>query len=294
MKIDYKILKSGFSLPVYGLGTWEIGGRNEPDYSKDEIGIQAIKNAIDRGITHIDTAEMYGAGHSEELIAQVIKGYDRSKLFITSKVLGPNQQYEDLLKACNASLKRLGIDCLDLYLLHRFPDPGIDIKDTMRAMDKLVADGKVKNIGVCNLTVNRFKEAQKYTKNKLVCNQLHYSLDCREITDKGILQYCQDNDVMVIAWGPLSKGELEKADILQKMAQKYKKTPYQIAINWLLAQKNVVTISKTTHLEHLEENFGALGWELEKADMELLTNDFPGQKMVSDRVPLDYQADVEA
>src|SRR6185295_20261611 len=138
------------------------------------------------------------------------------------------------------SLKRLGTDYIDLYMLHRFPNPGIDIADTMQAMDRLVADGKVKNIGVCNLTVNRFKEAQKYTKNKIVCNQLHYSLECREIVDRGILQYCQDNDVLVVAWGPLSKGSLEKADILHEIAEKHQKTPYQVALNWLISQKNVV------------------------------------------------------
>lgn len=294
MNIDVKTLKEGFSLPVYGLGTWEMGGRTDPDYSNDNTYIDAIKNAVDHGITHIDTAEMYGAGHSEELIAKAIKGYDRSKLFITTKVIGPNQRYEDVIKACEASLKRLETEYVDLYLLHRYPDPGIDIKDTMRAMDKLVADGKVKNIGVCNLTINRFKEAQKHTKNKLVCNQLHYSLEQREIVDKGILKYCQENDVLVTAWGPLSKGALEKTEILQRMAEKYNKTQYQIALNWLISQDNVITIPKTTSIEHLEENLGALGWHLDEADMKDLTNNFPDQKIISDRVPLDYAADIEA
>ncbi|MDB5182560.1 MAG: hypothetical protein JWO47_344 [Candidatus Saccharibacteria bacterium] len=294
MKIPLKTLKSGFSLPVYGLGTWEMGGRMEPDYSKDEAQIQAIKNAIEHGITHIDTAEMYGAGHAEELIAEAIKVYDRSKLFITSKVIGFNQSYENVLHSCEESLKRLGTEYLDLYLLHRFPDPGLDIKETMRAMDKLVADGKVKHIGVSNFTVPRLKAAQECTTNKIVCNQVHYSLEYREIVEKGVLEYCQENDIFIVAWGPLSKGALEDAEILHKMAEKYHKTPYQVALNWVLAQKNVITIPKTTSLEHLKENLGSIGWEMDPDDIDKLTKEFPNQKVVSNRVPLDYPASMEA
>lgn len=293
MNIPIKTLKNGFELPVYGLGTWEMGGRWEADYSDDERCIKAIQNAIEHGVTHIDTAESYGAGHAEELVGEAIKNYDRSKLFIATKVSAQNQRYDDLLRSFENSLKRLNTDYVDLYLLHRYPEPGIDIAGTMRAMDELVAAGKVKNIGVCNMSVNRFREAQKHTKNPLVCNQVHYSLDTREIVERGVLQYSQDNDVMVVAWGPLSKGALEAAGILHEMAEKYKKTPYQIALNWLIYQQNVVTIPKTTNLEHLEENLGVLGWSLEAEDYRVLTSEFPDQKSVSDRVALDYEADME-
>ena len=290
MDIPVKTLKSGFSLPVYGLGTWEMGGRFEADYSKDEADITAIKYAIDHGITHIDTAESYGAGHSEELVGKAVQGYDRSKLLIASKVSKENQRYDDVLRACEASLKRLGTDYLDLYLLHRFPESGIDIAETMRAMDKLVSEGTVKNIGVCNMTINRFEAAQSHSQNKLVCNQLHYSLRVREVSK--IVEYCQQNDVLVTAWGPLQKGTLQTADILQEMADKYSKTPYQIALNWLVSQPNVVTIPKTSSLDHLEENLDVLGWQLSAEDQARLSQEFPDQQLVSDRVPLDYLADV--
>lgn len=287
MNIPSKTLKSGFSLPVYGLGTWQMGGREMPDHSKDEEDTQAIKNAIELGVTHIDTAESYAAGHSEELVGQAIKGYDRSKLIIASKVSGWNQSYDGLLKSFEASLKRLGTSYLDLYLLHRYPLQGIDIADTMRAMDRLVSEKVVKNIGVCNMTPERFDEAQKHTANKIVYNQLHYSLEVREAEKKGLVKYCQDNDIFLSAWGPLSKGSLENAPILQEMAKKYHKTPYQVALNWLIAQENVITIPKTTQKKHLEENLGCLGWELSSEDFERLSREFPNQKDVSDRVPLD-------
>lgn len=292
MDIPLKQLSNGFSLPVYGLGTWQMGGRWEADASQDDKEIRAIQYAIEQGITHLDTAESYGDGHSEELIATATKGYDRSKLFITSKVSGDHQGYDDLLRSCEASLRRLQTDHLDMYLLHRFPDVGTDVRDTMRALDRLVEEGVVKHIGVCNMSVNRFAEAQKHTANKLVCNQLHYSLDCREIVDKRVLQYCQENDVLVTAWGPLSKGILAKAEILHEMAETYGKTPYQVALNWLLVQPNVITIPKTSLPAHLDENLGALGWELAAEDWQRLSAGFPGQISVSNRVPLDYDADV--
>jgi diketogulonate reductase-like aldo/keto reductase len=160
-------------------------------------------------------------------------------------------------------------------------------------MDRLIDEGMVRSIGVCNMTVRRFAEAQKHTANKLVCNQLHYSLECREIVDKGVLEYCQQNDVLVTAWGPLSKGTLEKASILTEMAEKYGKTPYQVALNWLVSQPNVITIPKTSTPEHLDENLGALGWDLNAEDWQKLADEFPGQTLVSDRVPLNYEADIE-
>lgn len=288
MKIPLKTLKSDFSLPVYGLGTWQMGGRFDRDDSNDKQEVTAIKAAIEHGISHIDTAEIYGAGHCEELVGQAIKGADRSKLIITTKVAGYNQTYDGVLAACEASLKRLGLDYIDLYLLHSFPDPGIKVTNTMKAMDRLVDEGLVKNIGACNLSVNRFQAVQQAARHKVVCNQVHYSLHQRESEAKGVIKFCQDNDVFITAWGPLEKGSLEQAVILQEIADKYHKTPYQVALNWLTSQKNVVTIPKTSHVEHLEENLGCLNWQLSSEDIDRLTKDFPDQASVSDRVPLDY------
>lgn len=270
-----------------------MGGRYDADYTEDEKDIAAIKGAIDRGITHIDTAEIYGNNHCEELVGEAIKAYDRKKLIIATKVAGEHQTYDGVLRAAEGSLKRLGVDYLDLYLLHRFPDKGINIKDTMKAMDRLVDQGLVKNVGVCNMTVRRFEAAQNVTRNKVVCNQLHYSLSMREAERAGVIEYCQQNDILITAWGPLEKGELAAAKILEEMAAKYKKTPFQIALNWLISQPNVVTIPKTSTIEHLEENLGAVGWELDASDLERLTKDFPNQQTKSDRVPLDYPTDIE-
>ena len=228
------------------------------------------------------------AGHAEELVAEAIKGYDRSKLFIVSKVKPEHLAPDDLLAACENSLKRLQTDYLDLYLLHH-PNPTVPIEETMGAMDKLKADGRIKNIGISNFNVKRTKEAVAATQNQIVANQLHLNLMYREPERDGLVEYCQQNDMMFIAWRPVQKGTLTQPGhypILDEMCDKYQKTPSQIAINWLTSQENIITLAKSTNLEHLQENLGAIGWHMEKDDIERLDKEFPDQKDVSDAVPL--------
>ncbi len=291
MIIPTKKLDNGFELPVYGLGLWQMGGRWEADDSEDEKEIAAIRLALDNGVTHIDTAESYGDGHAEEILKKALVGYNRSKLIIATKVSANNQTYEGVHRSFAASLERMGLEYVDLYMLHRFPEPGIDIADTMRAMDELVEQGLVKNIGVCNMSPNRFDEVQKHTKNKLVCNQVHYNVQYRETEQKGVLQHAQNNDVMLVAWRPVQKGVLPQSELITEIAAKYGKTNTQVVINWLISQKNVVTISKTSNPEHLKENLGAIDWQMDETDIERIRNDFPDQQSVSDAVPLDYEAD---
>ena len=292
MKIQTKKLANGFEIPVYGFGLWGVGGKREPDYSRDKEEIMVLKQAIDAGVTHFDTAESYAQGHSEELLGRAIDGYDRSKLFIATKVSGEHQAYKSLKTSFYASLKRLNTAYVDLYMLHSYPKTGIPIAETMRALDELVDEGVVKYIGVSNLSVNRFKEAQKYTKNKIVVNQLHYNVQMREIEQRELLEYCQKNDVMLVAWRPLQKNDIPTSAIIESMAKKYNKTQTQIIINWLISQDHVVTIAKTSSVKHLEENMGAIGWQMEVEDIEKIRSDFPRQETISDTYPLDYPADV--
>ena len=132
------------------------------------------------------------------------------------------------------------------------------------------------------------KEAQVNSKNKIVTNQLHYNLIVREVERKEVLKFCQENDVILIAWRPLETGLLIRQDIpiMDKICKKYKKSPAQVAINWLISQPNVVTLSKMKSPVHLKDNLGSLGWQLEKNDIEDLRKNFPGQKDVSDVCPL--------
>lgn len=279
--MEFKKLTDNITIPVIGLGTWTIGGGNEADTTYDSEDISAMKTAIKLGITHIDTAEAYAQGHSEELVGMAIGGLDRKSLFITSKVSPEHLSYDELLASAKGSLQRLNTDYIDLYLIHA-PNPDIPIQETMRAMDSLAEQKLIRCMGVSNFSVEQIKGAQKYTKNKIVANQIEYNLLVRdkgrvtENMESKIIPYCQENNILIIAWRPLAKGELAKPGfkILDELAEKYNRTQSQIAINWLISKKGIVTITKSTKVEHLKENLGAIGWQLKQEDVDRLNNEF--------------------
>lgn len=288
MDIPTKKLNNGFEVPVLGFGTWYMGGSFEKinDYNETS-DIEAIKKTIELGGYRFDTAEMYAQGYSEEILGKALKEYDRSKIFVTSKVSPENLSYDSVISSCKKSLDRLQMDYLDLYLIH-VPNPDIDIAETMRAFDYLKEQGLIKNIGVCNFNVERLKEAQSKTKNKIVLNQVHYNLLFREPALKGVIDYCQENDIFIEAWRPIQQGNLAKPgiDIVDRLCEKYGKTPSQIAINWLISQKNVITLTKSSNLEHLEEDMGAVGWNMSEEDVDLLIKNYPIQLDRSNAVQL--------
>ena len=239
MIINKKILKSWFSLPEVWFGTWTMWGKmeREENYNEDK-DIEAIRYAIDNWMTHFDTAELYADGYSEEILWKAIVWYDRSQLIIASKVRGTKCSYNDVIKSCDESLNRVGIESFDLYYIH-WRDKSIDLKETIRALDDLLESGKIKNIAVCNFWVESLKEAQSYTKNKIVANQVHYNLVYRESEVSGLLEYCQNNDVMIVAWRPLEYGNLieESKEYLSNYVADYWKTESQLTLNWLTSQK---------------------------------------------------------
>lgn len=273
--MQYKTIDR-LTLPVLGLGTGGMGPNYSVDKARDDARINAIKTAIEQGITHIDTAERYGGGRSEELISKAIKGCDREKLFITTKVLPEHLKFKDVISSANASVERLGT-YIDLYLVHK-PNPEIDIYETMAAMDELVYREIVKRIGISNFSSVQVDEAQKICLNKLVANQIEYSLlvrndgaDCKNM-ELDIIPYCRKNQMFVITYKPLAWGELAKLGhaVLDEIAKKYNKTQAQVSLNWLISQENIVVITRASQ-KHIEDNLGALGWKLEHEDFEKLT-----------------------
>ena len=268
-----KIANTGIEVPAVGIGTWEIGGGISPDSSRDNEGIQAIKKGIELGMTLIDTAEKYADGHAEELVGEAIQSFSRESLFIVSKVWPDHLQYDEVIKAAERSLARLGIDCLDLYLVHH-PNPDVPLKETMAAMEWLVGRRMVKFIGVSNFNVDQMKEASSYLKdNKIIVNQLPYSLLDRDV-EKETLPYCVENNVTVMAYWPLSRGKLVTDEFLSKTGEKYGKTAAQVAINWLISHDNVIAIPKAVNPEHLEQNAEATNWQLSEVDIELISSHF--------------------
>ena len=260
-------------VPVIGQGTWMIDG----DSVKESRAIETLRLGLEQGMSHIDTAEMYGNGHVEELVAEAIEGR-RDKIFLVSKVLPYNASYEGTLKACKKSLKRLKTEWLDLYLLH-WPS-SYPIRETMRAMEKLVSDGLVKYIGVSNFDVKDLVEAEQVLQNeRIACNQVLYNLRDRGI-ERQLLPYCINKGIAVVGYSPFGHGnfpssESVEGDLLTKIGQKYNRTPKQVALNFLTRLPSTFAIPKTTIPERMKENSGGVGWCLKEYDLHAIDRAFP-------------------
>lgn len=288
MQIPRKKLLNGFSLPVLSMGTWMVGGGSARDPGCDEnAAVESIRRGIDAGVTCIDTAEMYAAGFTEQLVGRAVQGFPRKELQLISKVSPRNLRYDGVLRSLKGSLERLGVDYLDVYLIHK-PNLDIPLQETMRAMRTLLDQGLVRHIGVSNFGVARLRQAQDHLGCPVVLDQVHYNLVFREPEVSGLLTYCQENDIFVMAWRPLEKGvlALECPDIVKNVSEKYGRTPAQVIINWLISQDRVVTLSTMRREKNLRENLGAVGWSLEAGDIEMLRAAFPRQEKVSNREPL--------
>jgi diketogulonate reductase-like aldo/keto reductase len=277
--LEFKRLgKSDVQIPVLGLGTWGIGGFSSRRLGGEDQDVAALRLGLDLGMHFIDTAEMYAHGHSEEVVATAVEK-QRADVFIATKVSAENLSYERVMRSCDASLRRLNTDYIDLYQVH-WPNPRIPIAETMKAMEKLVEEGKVRHIGVSNFSVEQTRQAQEsLTKNSIASNQVEYNLTERSIEDN-LLPYCAREKVTVIAYSPVARGQLagtgrdSRWHTLDSIATKYSKTRTQVALNWLICKEPVVAIPKAGRLEHVRENGGAVGWALKREDQDALNMAF--------------------
>jgi diketogulonate reductase-like aldo/keto reductase len=262
-------LFDGKRVPIIGLGTWAIGGEERADRSRDEQSVGSLKHALELGYIHIDTAEVYAAGHSEELVGQAIQGWDRAKLFITTKVDPKHLHYDRAWKALEGSLKRLNTEYVDLYLIH-WPNDSIPMEETFSALNEMVEQRKVKYLGVSNFSLEQLKRAKGLSKTPIVANQVPYSLEERQYAENGVLDYCQKQGILLTAYWPIRRSDLQNP-FLNTLAVKYEATCAQIALAWLVGQKGVITIPKSTDPLHLKENLRAADIELSPVDMDGLS-----------------------
>ena len=264
-------------MPVLGQGTWHMGER-AGDRKKE---IAALKLGLDLGMTLIDTAEMYGNGGAEEVVAEAIAGR-RDEAFIVTKVLPHNASAKGTVTACERSLKRLRIERVDLYLLHWRGSHAL--AETVRAFEKLRADGKIAAWGVSNLDTDDMDElAGVPDGGACVANQVLYNLAERGI-EWDLLPWCRRQRVAVMAYCPLDQaGRMLRSKALQAVAKRNEATPAQIALAWLLAQPGVVAIPKASSEAHVRENRAAADIELTPADLADLDAAFPAPKR---KVPL--------
>lgn len=270
-------IHNSLSLPVLGLGTWEMGGRMSTDNSADKHWIAAIETALGMGIRHIDTAAMYGAGHAERLVGEAIRHFDREQLFITTKVAGDKLQFNEVLRSAKASKNRLGIDLIDLLLIH-WPNPAIPLSQTLSAINKLLDDNIIRYFGVSNFPVKLLGEIGFYTDAPIITNQVEYNLFTRnkgtynDHVESEIIPWCQKKGISITAWRPVMKGTDAVAahPLLLELGEKYNKTPQQLMLNWLVNKPLMMAIPKMSSPEHIQQNIEAVCFKMDEGDYLLL------------------------
>jgi diketogulonate reductase-like aldo/keto reductase len=261
----------GVPVPVIGQGTWNL---ETVDKKK---AVAALRRGLDLGMTHIDTAEMYGSGLVEEWVGEAIRGR-RDEVFLTSKVLPENASYQGTLKACEQSLRRLRTDVLDLYLLHWLGS--IPLEETLRAFEQLRASGKIRHFGVSNFDVGELERAVAIAgEDQIACDQVLYHLLERAIEHE-VLPWCQRHHLAVVGYSPFGSGRFPDESsrggrVLSEIAKAQRVTPRQVALRFLIRDENVFTIPMSTNPKHAEGNAGAAELKLSADEIRRIDAAFP-------------------
>jgi diketogulonate reductase-like aldo/keto reductase len=257
-------------LPRIGFGTAKLGGNIFVDRARDDFYLSALRSALELGYTHFDTAENYARGHAEELLGRAVRETRtrRENIFIATKIAPAHLSYQGILKSCENSLRRLGVEYLDLYMPH---SSGFfrSLNEVFRALNHLVKSGKVRHIGVSNFySLKQLKEAQELSDSPLTTNQAPYNLFFRAFSKNGILEYCQKNGIWLTAAMPIKLfgNRLRRNKVVQAIAQAHSATPSQIALAWLVSQPFVATIPMSFNPQHQKENLTAAEIKLTEAE----------------------------
>jgi diketogulonate reductase-like aldo/keto reductase len=266
-------LPSGEAVPVFGLGTWRMG--EDARIRKDEVA--ALRLGLELGVTLIDTAEMYGSGVAEEIVAEAVAGR-RDELFIVSKVLPSNASRARTIAACERSLKRLSTDRIDLYLLH-WRD-GTPLEQTVEAFIALSEAGKIRHWGVSNFDMDDMVDLLALSRGRgeaCASNQVLYNLTRRGI-EFDLMPLCREHGMPIMAYSPIEQGRMLRNPELVRIAKSIGATPAQVALAWLMQQDGVIAIPKATNAAHLRENIGALDVKLGEETLAALDRAFPPPK----------------
>jgi diketogulonate reductase-like aldo/keto reductase len=265
------ILPCGLPVPALGQGTWNMGESSGSAAAE----VRALQRGIELGMTLIDTAEMYANGGSEKVVGKAIVGR-RDEVFLVSKVLPSNASRRGTIAACEASLRRLGVEQLDLYLLHwrgRYA-----LAETIEAFETLIRDGKIRQWGVSNFDIDDMMELGELTGGDGVqTNQVLYNLSRRGI-EYDLLPWSVEHKVPVMAYSPIEQGRLLLQASVTEVARRHSATPAQIALAWVMRNPRVIAIPKTGSVAHLEENRASIDIDLDAADFEALDRAFAAPK----------------
>lgn len=260
--------RGGLQLPSLGLGTWLMGV--EAVNRKAEVA--ALRLGLDLGLGLIDTAENYADGGSERVVGEAIKGR-RDEVILVTKVGPTKASKQGTLENCENSLRRLGTDHIDLYLLH--DQPTYPLEDTLESLDKLKCDGKIKHFGVSNFDLELMRGCEALELgSQVACNQLRYALTHRAL-EREMLPWCVEHEVAIMAYSPVGVGKLNLAPALEAVARRHDVSPWCIAIAFTLRHPSVVSIPKASNPEHVKGNAKALDIELSEQDLAELDGAYP-------------------
>jgi diketogulonate reductase-like aldo/keto reductase len=261
-------LPSGDTMPVLGLGTWHLGeGRHPP-----QVEIDALRTGLDLGMALVDTAEMYGHGATETLVGRAIAGR-RDDVFLVSKVMPHHATFDGTIAACEGSLRRLGTDRLDLYLLHWRGSVPLD--ETVGAFDELKRAGRIRHWGVSNFDVADLAElANVRAGQEVEADQVLYNLLHRGI-EWNLLPLCQRSGIPAMAYSPIEQGRLADDPVLQGIGRRRRATATQVALAWVVSHPGVCAIPEAGTPQHVRQNAAALRVELEADDMVEIDAAFP-------------------
>jgi diketogulonate reductase-like aldo/keto reductase len=270
-------LPSGEEVPVLGQGTWGFG--EHPENRQDEI--DALRVGIDLGMTLIDTAEMYGDGAAEEVVGKAIEGR-RENTFIVDKVLPQHATRKGTVAACETSLRRLGTDRIDLYLLHW--RGGVPLAETLAGFDDLLRAGKIRYWGVSNFDVADMEELAGLADGSAVAtDQVLYNLMRRGI-EYDLMPWCEQRNIPIMAYSPLEQGRLMGDAQIRRIAAEHSATPAQVALAWVLRKERIIAIPKASTPEHVRQNRTALDIHLTLDELAALDRAFPAP---DHKVPLE-------
>lgn len=259
---------SGAAVPVLGQGTWHMA--EDPRLHDQEV--TALRSGLDLGLTLIDTAEMYADGAAEELVGEAIAGR-RKDVFLVSKVLPHNATRKGTVVACERSLRRLGTDHLDLYLLHWRET--VPLEETIEGFESLVQSGRIRHWGVSNFDLSDMEELIETPGGDAVqTDQVLYNLTRRGI-EYNLLPWCEERALPIMAYSPIEQGRLLGNSTLQLIAEQHDATPAQIALAWVLRRERVIAIPRASKVEHVQENRAALEIQLTQNDLTMLDQVFP-------------------
>jgi myo-inositol catabolism protein IolS len=287
--------KNGPKVSRMGIGVWQASDLWKGD---DEQIVRAITKSHEIGVNLVDTAEAYGNGHSEQVVGRALRDIGREEFVVATKVHGANLRYDERQRAAAASMKRLGVNEIDLYQVH-WPDPWeqIPLSETMKALEKLYAEGKIRAIGVSNFAVRDLEEARSLlSRTDIVSNQVRYNFLQREIEEE-VLPYCRKNNITVLAYSPLAQGaltgkydrghvprgdirdenklfatknieQIEKVNaVLASIGRRHGCSVSQVALSWLLSNQIVVPIPGAKNEAQAEENVGSTNQLLTNAEL---------------------------